>query len=88
MIAVLPEPNLLLLMVKLVEPKTKLNEIDTLAERKGHTVVRLPLYHCQYKPIELIWGNIKLPWAKRKTFKIADVQSLMEEELSNITIED
>ena len=34
-------------------------ELDELAFEMGHEVVRLPPYHCQYNPIELIWAQIK-----------------------------
>lgn len=32
--------------------------IDAIAEEAGHRVVRLPPYHCQYNPIELIWARV------------------------------
>jgi hypothetical protein len=33
--------------------------IDTLLTQHGHKVWRLPPYHCQFNPIELIWGIFK-----------------------------
>jgi transposase len=33
--------------------------IDNLLLSKGHQVLRLPPYHCQYNPIEHIWGIAK-----------------------------
>ncbi|KAL4119462.1 hypothetical protein QTP88_012269 [Uroleucon formosanum] len=33
----------------------------------GHEMVRLPPYHCQYNPIELIWAQVKSEVAKKKT---------------------
>ncbi|CAH2095722.1 unnamed protein product [Euphydryas editha] len=33
--------------------------IDQMAEQKGVTVLRLPPYHCEINPIELIWADIK-----------------------------
>lgn len=33
--------------------------LDELAKSNGHTVIRLPPYHCQYNAIELIWAQIK-----------------------------
>ncbi|XP_052124354.1 uncharacterized protein LOC113215480 [Frankliniella occidentalis] len=32
-------------------------EIDELANSHGHTVLRLPPYHCELNPIELVWGS-------------------------------
>jgi len=46
----------------------------------GHEVIRLPPYHCQYNPIELIWAQVKGEVVtKNSTFKIADVEKLMHE---------
>lgn len=43
--------------------------IDTIAADAGHKVVRLPPYHCQYNPIELIWAQVKTYVAKKNFFK-------------------
>ncbi|KAH6938594.1 hypothetical protein HPB50_010944 [Hyalomma asiaticum] len=32
-------------------------QIDTLASAAGHEVVRLPPYHCELNPIELVWSQ-------------------------------
>jgi len=43
----------------------------------GHEVIRLPPYHCQYNPIELIWVEVKAEVAKNNiTFKMTDVKKL------------
>ena len=34
-------------------------EIDQVLHGHGHTVLRLPPYHCDLSPIELIWSQIK-----------------------------
>lgn len=34
----------------------KIYAIDQLAYERRHEVIRLPPYHCQYNPIELIWA--------------------------------
>lgn len=34
-------------------------KIDELLKRNGHEVLRLPSYHPDLNPIELVWGNIK-----------------------------
>ncbi|KAB0805103.1 hypothetical protein PPYR_02073 [Photinus pyralis] len=39
--------------------KPKVYEIDEIANSYGHRVLRLPPYHCQFNPIELVWGNCK-----------------------------
>jgi len=40
--------------VKLLIPTQKKYELDELALKMGHEVVRLPPYHCQYNPIGMI----------------------------------
>jgi transposase len=32
---------------------------DNLAEQAGHTVLRLPPYHCMFNPIEHLWNQVK-----------------------------
>ena len=32
---------------------------DNLAEQMGHTVLRLPPYHCVFNPIEHMWHQVK-----------------------------
>lgn len=60
--------------------------IDDLAEKEGHTVLRLPPYHCMLNPIELVWSQVKGYVARNnKTFKLADVKKLVEEGLANVT---
>lgn len=53
----LKKPSLLML-VKRHKPEP-IFEIDELLGAHGHTVVRLPPYHCDLNPIELIWGIAK-----------------------------
>ena len=63
-------------------------ELDILANERGHQIIRLPPYHCQYNPIELVWAQVKRAVARRNnTFKIADVERLVNEELDNVTQE-
>lgn len=60
--------------------------IDKMAEEKGVTVLRLPPYHCELNPIELIWANIKGYVARHNTtFKFEDVKKLLEDGISQVT---
>ncbi|KAM7308216.1 uncharacterized protein ISCGN_011850 [Ixodes scapularis] len=60
--------------------------VDTAAERAGCTVVRLPPYHCEFNPIELIWAQIKNRVAARnRMFKTGDVERLLKEEAEQVT---
>lgn len=69
--------------------QTKVYELDTIANEMGHTVIRLPPYHCQYNPIEMIWAKVKTEVAeKNKTFKIKDVEKLTHDSIDNVSKED
>jgi hypothetical protein len=75
--------------VKLAMPRGKNYKLDELTHQMGHEVVRLPPYHCQYNPIELIWAQFKGRVAeKNSTFKIADVEALVHTEIDAITADD
>lgn len=78
----------LLERVKLLIPTEKKYELDELALKMWHKVVRLPSYHCQYNSIEMIWAQVKCQVAtKNTTFKIADVKKLMHEAIDSVTKE-
>lgn len=75
--------------VKLVTSMEKRYEIDELAFEMGHEVIRLPPFHCQYNPMELIWAQIKGEVAsKNTTFKMEDVEKLIHEAMDAVTIDD
>jgi len=64
-------------------------ELDNLALQMGHEVVRLPPYHCQYNPIEMVWAQVKGEVAqKNTTFKIIDIKKLLEDAVRNVSIDD
>lgn len=74
--------------VKSLIPKEKKYELDEIALQMGHEVVRLPPYHCQYNPIELIWAQVKGEVAKNnKTFKFDDVEKLLNDALDSVTVD-
>ncbi|CAK1603163.1 unnamed protein product [Parnassius mnemosyne] len=62
--------------------------VDELAKAVGVEVLRLPPYHCELNPIELVWADVKGYVAqKNTTFKMADVKKLLQETLGNISAE-
>ncbi|KAF0724741.1 DDE 3 domain-containing protein [Aphis craccivora] len=74
--------------VKLSMPKRKKYKLDEIALQMGHEVVRLTPYHCQYNPIEIIWAQVKGEVAeKNHSFKIADVEVLVNNALNAVTKE-
>lgn len=63
--------------------------LDQIVLEKGHEVIRLPPYHCQYNAIELIWAQVKRQVAtKNNTFKMADIERLTHEALDAVTKRD
>jgi len=55
-------------LLTLVQPyrnQPKQYELDQLANERGHQIIRLPCYHCQYNPIELVWAQVKREVAKK-----------------------
>lgn len=46
-------------LVGIHKPRTPTYVLDEMAQEQGHTVIRLPPYHCQYNAIELIWAQVK-----------------------------
>jgi hypothetical protein len=70
--------------------KEKEYVIDTLLTQHGHKVWRLPPYHCQFNPIELIWGIFKQYYGShigRDGYGDGNVKSMCLEALSTATPE-
>ncbi|XP_044760399.1 uncharacterized protein LOC123317852 [Coccinella septempunctata] len=75
------------LLVLVKENKEKYNKcrIDEMARETGRTVLRLPPYHCELNPIELIWAQIKgKVAAQNSSFKISEVRKLFLEAIRTI----
>lgn len=61
-------------------------KVDVMATDAGHTVLRLPPYHCELNPIELIWARVKQEVASKNiTFKPNDAERLLREAVDNVT---
>ena len=74
-------------IIKKHKPREKKYEIDRMAREHGHTVVRLPPYHCDLNPIELIWANVKNYVARHNTtWKMKDVAALCEQAVRSVTV--
>ena len=46
-------------MAKVEREKYSSKVVDEIAVRAGHTVIRLPPYHCELNPTELAWAAKK-----------------------------
>lgn len=78
-------------LLELVRPlrRKKLFVLDGLAAEHGHQVVRLPPYHCDLNPIELIWSQLKrFVRSRNTTGRLEDLERLLLEGVQLITPED
>lgn len=63
--------------------------VDTILKSHGHDCIRLPPYHAEFNPIELIWANLKRQVADRNfTYNLKQVTVLVEEAFPRITESD
>ena len=59
--------------------------IDRVLSQHGHKVLRLPPYHCDLNPIELIWSDLKGYVSRNNSsFKVKDVEKLIHEGIAYI----
>ena len=64
------------------DPVYQANEI---LRRTGLTILRLPPYHCDLNPIELIWGDLKGVVARENsTFEVNVVHQLIKDNVAKI----
>lgn len=62
--------------------------IDALAKVAGHDIVRLPPYHCEFNPIEMVWSQVKgYIAANNRSFTLAGVEELLDEAIALVTPE-
>lgn len=79
----------LLELSKKVNTPGTVYRIDTLAAAHSHEVLRLPPYHCEFNPIELVWSKVKgYVASKNKLFTLQEVERLLPEALASVTQED
>lgn len=61
-----------------------------MASKQGHEVLRLPPYHCQLNPIELIWAQVKDDVQKKNSNssqKLPVIKELTEKVIDKVTAE-
>lgn len=81
-----PELNKL---VQLHKPRYLRYAFDEAVQKEGHNVLRLPPYHPDLNPIELIWADVKSYVASRNvSCNISDAKVLCEERISAMGPED
>ena len=61
---------------------------DKAAHEHGHTVLRLPVAHCELNPIELAWASVKAYIAQHNTrYTLQEVQRLTPEGFKHTTVD-
>ena len=74
-------------IIKLKKPEP-VHKTDAFLRGKGHDVLRLPPYHCEFNPIEMVWGDVKgYVGQENNTFKTNDVKDLIIKGFKTITPE-
>lgn len=79
----------LLLLCKRHE-KPKQYKVDNIIHEHGHQVLRLPPYHCEFNPIELVWGICKNYYDRhigRNGYSDEAVREMWNEALEKVTPE-
>ncbi|XP_054717309.1 uncharacterized protein LOC129226706 [Uloborus diversus] len=78
----------LLNLVQNVRSRYEEYRVDRIAALHGHTVLRLPPYHCELNPIENIWSVVKgKVAAENRTFKEKEVEELTKKAIDNVSNE-
>lgn len=59
---------------------------DEVAHRFGHEVVRLPIAHCEFNPIELAWSVVKRHCrTQNKSFTLKEIEDLVPNGFEQVT---
>lgn len=69
-----------------LKSEAKIFKMDKLAEDCGHTVLRLPPYHCDLNPIELVWAKVKNEVASTNVdYTLSSVEVLLHNALNEVS---
>lgn len=76
-------------IIKSNKPRCKTYEIDSIMAQYGHSVLRLPPYHPDLNPIELVWASLKQYVAQRNVqFNFKTVERLCDEFFASFSTEE
>jgi transposase len=62
-------------------------EVDEIAKRNGHEVIRTPPYHPELQPIELCWGIVKNHIARNCDFTLSNLNHQLEDGFAKVDAE-
>nr|CAH7714555.1 unnamed protein product [Callosobruchus chinensis] len=76
-------------LIKIDEPRYKTYEIDKIMTAAGHSVLRLPPYHPDLNPTELVWASLKQYVTERNVdFNFKHIEKYCDEFFSTFSKED
>lgn len=75
-------------LIKLNKPHYKSYEIDLLLNEHGHDVLRLPPYHPDLNPIELVWESLKRYVLDRNVFTLKQIETLCDQFFNEFTVDE
>ena len=59
-------------------------EVDEMANKHGHEILRTPPYHPELQPIELCWGIIKNSMSRHCDFTLSNLKAQLEEGFNQV----
>ncbi len=59
-------------------------EVDEIANKQGHEILRTPPYHRELQPIELCWGIVKNYMSRHCDFTLSNLKSQLEEGFNQV----
>ncbi len=74
----------LIVVLQKVTP-SPIYEVDEIAKKLGHEVIRTPPYHPERKPIEMCWGIVKNHIARNGNFTLANLKLQLEDGFTKVT---
>jgi len=72
--------------LKILNP-VPIYEVDEIAKKNGHEVLRTPPYHPELQPIELCWGIVKNHIARNCDFTLSNLKQQLEEGFTKVDAE-
>lgn len=60
-------------------------ELDEIANKQGHEILRTPPYHPELQPIEICWGIVKNHVARHSDFTMATLQNNLDDGFQKVT---
>lgn len=61
--------------------------IEKYLENEGYRVIFIPKFHCEFNPIERVWGQAKVYTRKYTTFKLAGLRQILNPGLDSVELD-